>query len=247
MELTWLNDASTPFPAPSCAWDVYSDAPGLLAAGGDLTVERLRTAYRSGIFPWYGEDQPILWWSPDPRMVLQTRDFHISHSFKKTLHRFQSDEHCAVQIDTRFETVMAQCAGIARAGQNGTWIVPEMQAAYRRWHELGEVHSFEVLVKGELVGGLYGVNLGLMFFGESMFSKISGASKIALAALVAFCRRHGIAWVDCQQRTDYLASMGAAEVPRRDFVAHLARTCDQSPPFRWSFAPELWQELNQAA
>jgi leucyl/phenylalanyl-tRNA--protein transferase len=243
MDLVWLNDASTSFPEASRAWGPMSEAPGLLAAGGDLSIERLEAAYRHGIFPWYGEEQPILWWSPDPRMVLQTRHFHLSHSLRKTLRRFARDAACAIRVDSAFEEVLRTCATIARAQQVGTWIVPEMIEAYARWHAAGRVHSFEVWREGELVGGLYGVGLGAMFFGESMFSRRSGASKIALAALVAFCRRHGIEWIDCQQRTNYLASMGAAEVPRGDFLAHLARACDAAPPSQWTFTPEMWSEV----
>lgn len=243
MKLPWIEDALTPFPAVSRAWGPRSEAPGLLAAGGDLSVERLTLAYRSGIFPWYSDGQPVLWWCPDPRMVLKAQDFHISHSFKKTLRQFVRDPNSDIRIDAHFDEVIDRCAHIERGRQDGTWIVPEMIEAYRRLHRAGRAHSFEVWRGGVLVGGLYGVNLGAMFFGESMFSRTSGASKIALAALVAFCRRHGIAWIDCQQRTDYLSSMGAAEVPRADFVDHVRSASQRPPPIQWTFTPDLWSEI----
>lgn len=241
--IAWLHDEQTPFPATERALGPRSDAPGLLAAGGSLSIERLTQAYSRGVFPWYGEGQPVLWWSPDPRMVLPTAAFRVSHSLRKRLKRFVADTRCELRVDRAFERVIEACASVPRAGQPGTWIVAPMRAAYRAWHRAGAVHSFETWIDGELVGGLYGVNLGRMFFGESMFARETDASKIALAGLVAFCRAHGIEVIDCQQNTAHLASLGAREWPRSDFVAHLARSVHEPAPKDWSYDPSLWARL----
>lgn len=244
--IPWIADGQ-PLPPPSSALGPESDAPGLVAAGGHVTPERLDEAYRQGIFPWYGPGQPVLWWSPDPRMVLPVAEFRLSHSLRKTLRRFIRTPGCAVRIDTAFDRVIAACAGTPRPGQDGTWIVPEMQEAYRAWHRLGRVHSFETWMDGELVGGLYGVGIGRMFYGESMFAHRTDASKIALAALVAFCRAHGIAWIDCQQNTGHLASLGAREVPREAFEAHLrihaARNSGAGEVRDWTYDESHWALL----
>ena len=185
----------------------------------------------------------MLWWSPDPRMVLQTAQFKLSRSLRKTLARFIRTPGCALRIDGDFRRVISACAGAPRDGQAGTWIVPDMVEAYCRWHALGVTHSVETWIDGELVGGLYGVNLGRMFFGESMFSHRTDASKIALAGLVCFCREHGIDLIDCQQNTRHLASMGAAEMPRSAFEALITpRTSDASPK-NWTYHPSLWRHL----
>ncbi|MCU7372566.1 leucyl/phenylalanyl-tRNA--protein transferase [Paucibacter sp. O1-1] len=241
--IDWLDEASLDFPPSSRALGPDSDAPGLLAAGGDLSPARLTAAYARGIFPWYGPDQPILWWAPDPRMVLQTRHFRLTRSLRKTIARFVRTPGCEIRVDSATPAVLRACAEAPREGQNGTWILPEMQAAYARWAVLGTVHSVETWVDGELVGGLYGVNLGRMFFGESMFMRATDASKIALAALVCLCRQHGIPWIDCQQNTRHLASMGAAEVARPEFEAHLRQFVGQSSPQSWVFRPALWDWL----
>jgi len=245
--IDWLAEDSFAFPATARALGPESEAPGLLAAGGDLQPERLRQAYASGIFPWYGEGQPVLWWSPDPRMVLQTKDFNPSHSLRKTLRRFGRTTGCEIRVDSVRAEVLSACAISAREGQAGTWILPEMQAAYLRWADQeAAVHSIETWVDGELAGGLYGVNIGRMFFGESMFMRRTDCSKIALSALVCLCRKQGIRWIDCQQNTRHLASLGAAEVPRKDFEAHLALACRQAGPTEWSFHPADWDWLDQA-
>jgi leucyl/phenylalanyl-tRNA---protein transferase len=241
--IAWLDSDRSPFPDTALALGPDSEAPGLLAAGGELTIARLSAAYSRGIFPWYGDGQPILWWSPDPRMVLRTADFRLSHSLRKTVRRFAADPCCELRIDCAFERVIEACATTPRDGQRGTWIVPELRRAYGRWHRAGAVHSFESWIGGELVGGLYGVNLGRMFFGESMFAHATDASKIALAGLVAFCRASGIDWIDCQQNTPHMASLGAREVARIDFEAHLAKTVRLPPPGRWSYDPSLWAQL----
>jgi leucyl/phenylalanyl-tRNA--protein transferase len=205
-----------------------------LAAGADLSLPRLEMAYSNGIFPWYAPGEPILWWSPDPRMVLALEDFSPSHSLRKLLRKIAREEalfqpRIEVRVDTAFDQVLQACAA-PRDGQPGTWITQPMQHAYRQWHMAGRVHSIETWIEGELAGGLYGVSLGSMFFGESMFSLATDASKIALAYLVAFLRHHGVAWVDCQQQTGHLASLGAAPVARSRFLQHLRNTVGQPDP-----------------
>jgi leucyl/phenylalanyl-tRNA--protein transferase len=224
-----------------------SDVPGLLAAGGELSPTRLTEAYSKGVFPWYSEGQPVLWWSPDPRMVLLTEEFKLSRSLRKTIQRFARSPGCEVRIDSAFRSVIRACAGTPREGQDGTWIVPDMVEAYCAWHALGRAHSIETWIDGELVGGLYGVSLGRMFFGESMFSLRTDASKIALAALVCFCRAHGMPMIDCQQHTGHLASMGARELLREDFEARLAPTLAAAPIHDWSYDLALWRHLHPPA
>jgi leucyl/phenylalanyl-tRNA--protein transferase len=242
--ITWLDSTGSPFPHTARALGAGSEAPGLLAAGGELTIDRLTQAYSRGIFPWYSAGQPVLWWSPDPRMVLRTADLKLSHSLRKTLRRFIADPRCEVRFDAAFDAVIEACASAPRDGQRGTWIVPELRAAYQRWHRAGTVHSVETWVDGQLVGGLYGVNLGRMFYGESMFAHATDASKIALAALVAFCLAHGIDWIDCQQNTAHLASLGAREVTRAAFEAHLAKTVALPAPRLWSYDDSHWALLH---
>jgi len=203
---------------------------GLLAAGGDLSPQRILAAYRQGIFPWYSADEPILWWSPDPRMVLFPDEFAPKRSLAKAL-RHRDYE---VRLDTAFAEVIAACATAPRDGQAGTWITAGMQAAYRRLHELGHVHSVETWIGDSLVGGLYGVAIGRAFYGESMFSRAADASKIALAHLCVYLCRRGFGIIDCQMETAHLASLGARTVPRHDFVARLAAlTGDGDAPGRW--------------
>ena len=238
--IDWLDEASLAFPPSARALGPDTDAPGLLAAGGTLTAERLEAAYRRGIFPWYGAGQPPLWWAPDPRMVLKTADFKLSRSLRKAVTRFASTAGCEIRIDHDRAGVLAACASALREGQSGTWIVTELQAAYLAWPAM---HSVETWVDGELVGGLYGVNLGRMFYGESMFMRRTDASKIALCALICLCREFGIPWIDCQQNTAHLASLGAAEVPRTVFEAHLASHVGEAAPRPWTYHPAYWQRL----
>jgi leucyl/phenylalanyl-tRNA--protein transferase len=243
--LCWIND-QTPLPPTSLALGPGSEAPGLVAAGGRVTPQRLEEAYRRGIFPWYSPGQPVLWWSPDPRMVLQVANFKLHRSLAKTLRRFLTQApRCRVTIDAAFEQTIAHCAQTPRAGQDGTWIVPSVLDAYTRWHRQSRVHSVETWIDDQLVGGLYFVNLGTMVFGESMFSHASDASKIALAALVAHARKLGVTWIDCQQNTGHLASLGAAEVARVDFEAHLARTT-RGPELDWTYDDSAWALLFDA-
>jgi leucyl/phenylalanyl-tRNA---protein transferase len=242
--IPWLHDDDTPLPDTRLALPRGSEAPGLLAAGGRLSIERLTEAYSKGVFPWFSEGQPVLWWSPDPRMVLPVAGFKLSRSLRKTIARFIRTPGCELRIDSSFGTVIRRCASTPREGQDGSWIVPAMVAAYSAWHAKGAVHSFETWIGGELVGGLYGVSLGRMFFGESMFSLQTDASKIALAGLVCFCREHGIALIDCQQNTRHLASLGAHEIGRTEFERHLSLSLGAPPIADWTYHPRLWAQLS---
>jgi leucyl/phenylalanyl-tRNA--protein transferase len=200
------------FPPPD-----YADPSGLIAIGGDLSSERLLEAYRVGIFPWYSDDQPILWWSPDPRLVLELDHFKVARSLRKTLKKgiFK------VTFDRVFDEVIAACATVDRDGQQGTWITQEMQEAYIKLHGLGFAHSVETWFDNQLVGGLYGVSLGKAFFGESMFHVKSDASKVALATLVERLKAWGFRFIDAQMTTEHLVSLGAQELSRRIFLKQL--------------------------
>jgi leucyl/phenylalanyl-tRNA--protein transferase len=212
----WLSSSDAPdaFPPVERA---LADPPGLLAAGGDLAPARLLAAYRNGIFPWYSPGQPVLWWSPDPREVLPVGALHVSRSLARTLRR----AHFSVSIDTDFAAVIDACAA-PRARSPGTWITPEMRTAYLRLHALGAAHSVEVRRGTELVGGIYGVAVGRAFSGESMFSRATDASKIALVALAEWCRGRGHALIDCQLPSAHLRSLGSRPMPRAEFLAYLA-------------------------
>jgi leucyl/phenylalanyl-tRNA--protein transferase len=240
--LTWLDD-STPLPPSTEALGADSEAPGLVAAGGRLTAARLEEAYRQGIFPWFSPGQPVLWWSPDPRMVLPVAEFRLARSLKKTIRRFLHTPGCEVRFDSDCRGVIEACAKTPREGQDGTWIVPAVVEAYFEWHRAGRVHSAETWAGGELVGGLYFVAIGRMVYGESMFSHRTDASKIALAALIAACRARGVALIDCQQNTGHLASLGAREVPRAAFEAHLAHTLGAPAIADWTYDAAHWRTL----
>ncbi len=242
--IPWLADRHQPLPPTSSALGPRSEAPGLLAAGGEITRERLVEAYSRGVFPWYSSGQPVLWWSPDPRMVLPVAEFRLTASLRKTLRRFARTPGCELRIDHATRQVMNACAATPRHGQQGTWIMPEMIDTYCVWPA---VHSFETWMDGELVGGLYGVSLGRMFYGESMFAHRNDASKIALAGLVAFCRSHGIALLDCQQRTEHLASMGAREIAREAFEAHVSAQVKETDIVDWTYDPSAWTLLDLSA
>jgi leucyl/phenylalanyl-tRNA--protein transferase len=243
--LHWIDD-STPLPPTGSALGADSDAPGLVAAGGSVTVERLDEAYRRGIFPWFSPGQPALWWSPDPRMVLPVADFHVSQTMKKTLRRFRRTPRCEVRFDSDFPAVIAACAAQPREGQDGTWIVPAIASAYTAWHRAGRVHSCETWVDGALVGGLYFIAIGRMVFGESMFARRTDASKIALAALVAACRARSVTLIDCQQRTGHLASFGGHEIPRSAFEQHLTLTLGAAEVAPWTYDEASWDLLMPA-
>ena len=239
--LPWLTPGEA-FPDPSRAWGSNDPVPGLLAGGGSLDTSTLKRAYSSAIFPWFSDDQPVLWWSPDPRMVLQTADFRLHRSLRKTIARFMLDERCEIRFDSAFSRVIQACATGARPGQAGTWIVPSMVRAYEEFHAAGYAHSVEAWINGELAGGLYCVAIGKAVFGESMFTRVPDASKIALAALVSFCLHNGITTIDCQQNTRHLASLGAREIDRGNFVAQVAVEVQRAGP-QWIFQPVYWNEL----
>ena len=239
--LPWL-DEHDPLPPPQHAWGQSTPAPGLLAAGGGLSVERLQEAYGQGTFPWFSTGQPILWWCTHPRMVLQTSSFRLHRSLRKTLKAFRADAHAEIRIDSDFDGVITACAQSPRPGQSGTWIVPEMVQAYQALHQAGHAHSVETWMHGELVGGLYLVNLGCALFGESMFARRTDASKIALAALVAWERHHGIDWIDCQQQTGHLARLGAQPLPVDEFLAAV-QSARARPAPAWHFDPVYWNAL----
>jgi leucyl/phenylalanyl-tRNA--protein transferase len=241
--ITWLRGPADPLPDTQLALPQGSDAPGLLAAGGKPSTQRLAEAYSKGVFPWYSEGQPVLWWSPDPRMVLLTDEFKLSRSLRKTVKKFAASAKCELRIDSAFRRVITACAATPRDGQDGTWIVPEMIEAYCDWHIQGRAHSFETWIDGELVGGLYGVSLGRMFFGESMFSHRTDASKIAFAGLVCFCREHRVPMIDCQQHTGHLASMGARELRRPEFEARLSPSLREPPIEDWTYDLRMWRHL----
>lgn len=208
---------------------------GLLAVGGDLSPQRLLEAYSKGIFPWFNADEPILWWSPNPRMVLFPEEIKISRSLRKTLKK----DHYQIRTDGSFTQVMHACAS-SRKGQTGTWIHPEMIAAYTALHDMGLAHCVETWMDDELVGGLYGVALGQVFFGESMFSRVSDASKIALVHLAKQLQRWEFGLIDCQVKTGHLTSLGAREIPRSEFSQQLDRLiADTKPGNKWSFDPVL--------
>ena len=229
--LTWL-ERDSPFPCVSAA---LASTGGLLAAGGDLSARRLVDAYARGIFPWYSPGDPILWWSPDPRMVLYPEELKVARSLARTLR----SRHYEIRVDTAFGRVMAGCAA-PRAGEGGTWISPEMIAAYTQLHELGVAHSVETWINGELAGGLYGIALGRAFYGESMFTQVPDASKIAFVHLVRQLQRWDFGVIDCQMNTAHLARFGAREIPRADFIAQLNNLVNlPAVPIPWRFDHDL--------
>ncbi len=222
--IPWLA-AGQPFPPVRAA---LAQPNGLLAASRDLSVERLLDAYTHGIFPWYSAGEPVLWWSPHPRMVLFTDEFRVSRTFGKTLRRVARSEAIELRANTAFEAVMRACAA-PRGADDGTWITAEMIAAYTALHRRGVAVSIETWNNGELVGGLYGISLGRMFYGESMFARATDASKIALAALVRLLLIEKVPVIDCQQNTRHLASLGAREIGRAEFLAHVKTAVDRAP------------------
>jgi leucyl/phenylalanyl-tRNA---protein transferase len=229
--IPWL-DVRDPFPPVERA---LRDPNGLLAAGGDLSPERLVEAYKRGIFPWFGEDDPLLWWSPDPRMVLFVGEVHVSRSLRRVIRSGK----LTVTLDRAFRQVMAGCAE-PRPDAGGTWITDEMVEAYSALADRGFAHSVETWSDGRLVGGLYGVAIGRMFYGESMFSRQTDASKVALVGLTRQLERWGFEMIDCQMSTGHLASLGAREVPRAEFLQRMRPLARQPPvPGPWSLDPDL--------
>ncbi len=209
---------------------VQSATPeGLLAYGGDLSPNRLLLAYRSGIFPWYNSSDPILWWAPDPRLVLFLDEFKLHKSLKKRMKHFE------VRYDTAFTQVMQECGTILRDNQHGSWIIPEIVEAYSVLHDMGYAHSVEAWQEDRLVGGLYGVVIGKVFFGESMFAKVSDASKVAFATLIERLKKDGFELIDCQIPSPHLKSLGAREISREEFMRHLqSEVCKDFTPGHWN-------------
>jgi leucyl/phenylalanyl-tRNA--protein transferase len=222
--IPWLAGGQ-PFPDVDSA---LRSPNGLLAASTDLTVERLIEAYSTGIFPWYAEGEPVLWWSPDPRMVLYCSEFRVSRSLQKALRRTARSHTVEIWIDRAFEDVMRACAS-RRADDAGTWITPDVIRAYGALHARGLAHSVETWIDGRLVGGLYGVSMGRMFFGESMFARAPDASKLALAALVGILLSEHVPVIDCQQNTRHLASLGGREIARHQFCSHVHKAVQMAP------------------
>ncbi len=229
--IPWLGSGD-PFPKVERA---LAEPNGLLAAGADLSLPRLLEAYRSGIFPWFGRDQPILWWSPDPRMVLFPAELKVSRSLARTLRNARFE----VRADTAFDEVIEGCRQ-PRRGESGTWITAQMAEAYGALHRAGFAHSVETWLDVELVGGLYGVALGRAFFGESMFTRVSDASKVALVALVRQLQHWGFGVIDCQMNTAHLASFGAREIPRAEFTRILRELVHYAPvPVPWRLESKI--------
>jgi leucyl/phenylalanyl-tRNA---protein transferase len=231
--IPWIKSARD-FPAVETA---RIEPNGLLCMGGNLEPETILTAYSRGIFPWYSDGQPILWWSPDPRMVLFPDEFKVSKSLAKTIRADKFE----IRFDSAFAEVMTGCAA-PRGRHSGTWILPPMQVAYTRLHEIGFAHSAEAWRGGELVGGLYGIAMGRMFYGESMFARETDASKVAFVAMVEKLKRDGFGLIDCQQETNHLASFGARPIPRKHFTQQLQELItlnpDNSPISYWTSKQE---------
>ena len=228
--IPWL-EPDTPFPDTDQALTEADGAPGLLAAGADLSPSRLLEAYKNGIFPWFSDNQPVLWWSTDPRMVLRIEDFHISRSLTKTLKKIdrsmRNGGQWTLRFDSAFYDVIHACAQ-PRDGSDGTWISHQIMEGYCALHKMGHAHSSELWFDNHLVAGAYGVSIGKMFYGESMFSLVPDGSKVALAYLVDFLRHHRVEMIDCQQETSHLASLGAKPIRRAEFIA-LMKTAISEP------------------
>jgi len=222
----WIDRHSDTFPPLESA---LRSPDGLLALGGDLSAKRLINAYRHGCFPWYSEGQPLMWWSPNPRTVLFPDELHIPRSLRKTMR----SNYFQITYDQAFEAVIAACAE-PRCSDNGTWITPDMQAAYCELHRLGHAHSVEVWHQAQLVGGLYGIAMGKLFFGESMFTRMSDASKVGFVTLVQDLLQAGFVLVDCQMPTEHLARFGARNIPRRQFQQYLQQHLNQPSGMIWS-------------
>jgi leucyl/phenylalanyl-tRNA---protein transferase len=239
--IPWLA-AGQPFPDVNSALRAPN---GLLAASSDLTTEHLIAAYSEGIFPWYSEGEPVLWWSPDPRMVLYCAEFRVTRSLLKSLRRSACDPAVEISIDRAFSEVMQACAA-PRSDDVGTWITPDIVRTYGELHSRGLAHSVETWIDGQLVGGLYGVALGGMFFGESMFARVPDASKIALATLVQVLLRERVPMIDCQQNTRHLASLGGREIARHEFTSHVRHAVHQLPIPWAGYRRRLNEELAAA-
>ena len=231
-----------PMPNVGLAWGPDTVAPGLLAIGGGLSVERLLEAYGQACFPWYSAGQPVMWWSTDPRLVLPTNAFRFHRSLRKELQQLLSSHRIEIRVNHDFSRIIQHCAAATRKDQSGTWIVNDMVDAYIQLHQAGFAQSVETWIDGRLQGGLYCVSIGHAVFGESMFTLQPNASKIALAALICICQQEHINLIDCQQNTRHLTSLGATLMPRRQFLEHVHQTKNQ-PPVHWKFDPIYWKQL----
>lgn len=230
--IPWLGESDS-FPNPQTQSDPDPEVPGLLAVSERIFPGQLERAYRSGIFPWYSDHQPVLWWSPDPRMTLNPSELRVSHSLRKTIRSFLEDPMVTLGVDHDFSGVMRACATTERAGQDGTWITHEIMDAYTALHEQGRAHCITVERNAQAIGGLYCVSFGTMVYGESMFSKARDCSKLALAALCAWCYDHGVTLIDCQQETSHLRSLGARPMARTQFLQHVAQAVQAPAPKDW--------------
>jgi leucyl/phenylalanyl-tRNA--protein transferase len=238
-QICWLGPQDS-FPNPLQNPDPDQSVPGLIAVSERIYPNQLLQAYRLGIFPWYSDEQPVLWWSPDPRMVLKPKDFHCSDSLQKGIRHFYQDSRSDLLVDADFSSVIRACATSARKDQDGTWITHEIMEAYTSIHEQGYAHSIALMEHGVMIGGLYCVAIGGMVYGESMFSRKPNASKVALAALSAWCLQNDIAMIDCQQETAHLSSMGAKPIPRLDFLRQLQASLNPSNIDRsWKFDKQI--------
>lgn len=234
-QICWLGPQD-PFPNPLNEADPDPSVPGLIAVSENIYPGQLARAYQQGIFPWYSDNQPILWWSPDPRMVLKPAEFKCSDSLRKIIRVFCQHTQSQIVVDEDFGAVIRSCATSSRKDQDGTWITHEIIDAYTALHDQGNAHSIAVIEDGQLTGGLYCVSFGAMVFGESMFSRKTNASKIALAALSAWCLKNDIEMIDCQQETAHLLSLGAAPMPRRHFLEQLQISVNQTKiKHSWTF------------
>lgn len=242
--LPWLQP-NDPFPPITEAWNDDTSAPGLLAAGGLLNADTLVNAYKHGIFPWFSDGQPPLWWSTNPRMTLHTREFRLHRSLRKVINKFRNTPGAEIRVDHDFAAILDACSDAKRMGQSGTWITTEMKEAYKELHRRGYAHSVETWQDGALQGGLYCISIGRAIFGESMFALRTDASKIALSALVGMSTAQGVDWIDCQQVTAHLAFMGARPVDRSMFSDYLSDATSQ-PRIEWVFQPLYWKQLLSA-
>ena len=234
-QIAWLGPQDA-FPNPLLERDPDPSVPGLIAVSERIYPGQLSRAYQLGIFPWYSDNQPVLWWSPDPRMVLKPAEFKCSSSLKKSIRSFSQDAHSQIAVDIDFAAVIRSCATSTRKDQDGTWITHEIMDAYTTLYEQGNAHSIAVIEQDQMIGGLYCVSFGGMVFGESMFSRKPGASKIALAALSAWCLQQEISMIDCQQETAHLYSLGAAPISRGEFLKQLQISLNQTKiEASWTF------------
>lgn len=233
---------SDPMPSLDLVWGPDTVAPGLLAVGGGLSVERLIEAYGQACFPWYSEGQPVMWWSTNPRMVLPVKEFRLHASLRKQLKQLLSQRKLEIRVNHDFSKIIEHCSKARRKDQDGTWIVKDMVEAYERLHQAGFAHSIETWIDGELQGGLYFVAIGQAVFGESMFALKTNASKLALAALICLCKKEQISLIDCQQNTRHLASLGAKTIPLEEFSVHVDRA-KNTANLSWKFDALYWNQL----